>query len=209
MKKFLSLLGFLLIFGPVSQVPAALIENSLMDEGWDSAGTAALVSSSTNVWGNTVITNAYYGDYYAELTGTSSISFDGFWSAGETITFQWAFSAFDEKADSAYFQAEGKTVELAQAGDVSTYIDSTTGLVNVVVGDTFGWVVGTYTFDNDYNGELIFGISNFLADDGHDSKFMVDMGMTSVPEPTSLFLFGSGLLAIASVRRKRQSKTNE
>nr|WP_320192299.1 PEP-CTERM sorting domain-containing protein [uncultured Desulfobacter sp.] len=205
-NRILFLMGFLLIFVLTNQVSATtvLIEDDLVSQGWaidDSLGTVEIVASSTDVGDHTVIASAYYGDNFAQLTGTSSISFYGSWTAGETITFQWAFSAFTETADYAYFQAEDEIYRLAQAGLKETGINGS-GVVDVFVGDTYGWEVGTYIFDNDYTGNLIFGISNHAIGDS-DSKFMVDMEMTAVPEPASLFLFGSGLIAIARIWRKK------
>lgn len=201
MRKLSFLLGFLLILGLTSQASATMIENDLTGEGWlinNSSGTVEIVDSSTDLNGGIAIQDAYYGDNFAQLSGTSSISYSGSWATGETITFQWAFSAFTEAADYAYFQADGEIVRLAQAS-VTAGSDQDV-IRNVFVGTTYGWAAKTYTFDNDYTGNLIFGISNNNTADP-DSKFMVDM--TAVPEPTSLLLLCSGILAIVGTRRKR------
>ena len=209
MKIFLSLFGFLLIFGLANQVFAYTISNADFEDGlngWTvSDSNGAIISTSVDSFGGTKNYTSPFDNNFAELTGTTSISQTISWDAGDRITFSWAFLGFDDLDDYAYYNIDG--------GDeirLANILDQTIGGAVTVGagGGHVGWLETTIEFSDAGSGLLVFGVADYNDEltgsygGLYDSKLLVDMDVTAVPEPASLFLFGFGLLAIARLRRK-------
>ncbi|HEX7159400.1 MAG TPA: NF038132 family protein [Edaphobacter sp.] len=71
-----------------------------------------------------------------------------------------------------------------------------------------GWVLSSYTIPTAGNYSLEFGVTNWL-DEAFDTGMAID-GVTvggvpipTVPEPSTLLLFGSGLVTLAGIARRR------
>lgn len=184
---------------------AAIFSNGSFETGnfnsWSddpTTGSTAVVTSSTaSLSGSGNVYTATEGNYFAELTADSSISQSIAWSAGETMTFDWAFLAFDYSPyiDSAFFSLfDGTTLLKALTlADVSTVGD---------YGDT-GWNTFSYSFVNAGSGLISFGVANLL-DNSVDSKLLVDnlTPTNPVPVPAALLLFAPALLGFLGLRRK-------
>ncbi|NLX18554.1 MAG: PEP-CTERM sorting domain-containing protein, partial [Desulfobulbus sp.] len=170
-------------------------------------GSAKVVTSAQARFGNTY--TATDGRYMADLMATSFIQQNQTWSAGESISFDWAFLAMDlafsfgpweyynDKALFEVIGANNKTVysvTLADILSVGNYQDT-------------GWQTFTYTFTTDGSGSIRFGVQN-KTDTLNDSILLVDnvRSAAPVPEPTTMLLFGTGLLSLAAVGRRRTSK---
>jgi hypothetical protein len=74
-----------------------------------------------------------------------------------------------------------------------------------------GWVESTYTIGAAGSYKLQYGVTNWL-DTAYDSGMAVDGATIAgvpiegvVPEPTTILLFGTGIGALALVRRRRAS----
>jgi PEP-CTERM motif len=127
-----------------------------------------------------------YGNVVCVITYTVTVLAD------TTIAFNWSYVSTD--IDGAWFDQFGYVVDGLRTW-VSPTTSGTSGgtgsgteSVAVLAGQSFGWY-----FDciDCVNGNATAIVNNFSA-------------TTSVPEPSSLALFGLGLAGLARVRRLRQ-----
>ena len=194
MKKFLLLIGFLLIFGIAGQASAITVENPSFESGlteWENSGASA---STIDMGG------AY--DYVAQLVGQDAYIYQALnWSTGDTISFDWNFINVDSSDDESGFFG---ILDLS-----SNLVDSIESLFPINGnGTSSGWQTYSYTFTFDSTSDdyaIIFGVDSVIPYWVPSAApiFLVDnITTTTVPEPASLFLLGSGLLSIAAISRK-------
>ena len=148
------------------------------------------------------------GKYFANLTANSMLSSAQSWVAGETLSFDWNFNANDYLPfnDVAIFGVidtgggDSNVVTLADVASVGTSVNNYKAT---------GWNTYEYTFATAGAGYIGFGVLN-VKDDLNDSQLYIDNvgGSTPVPEPTTMLLFGAGLIGLVGYNRKRLNNKN-
>ncbi len=203
MKKFLCLLGFLLILGVASQVSAASIP--LTNDGFESGNLTGWDSENTTVASES--SYQHFGTHYAEITGTTKAIYNvetspGFFNSvsgyggyisqtisyndRDTYSFDWLFLFSDGHAyDYAYYKIDGvEEVFYTKGFDTNPPVD---------------WTTETITFSGTGTDvEFEIGVVSFNS---HSySQLFIDAA--PVPVPSSLLLLGAGLFTISRIPRK-------
>ena len=179
--------------------------------GWTVTGSASVV---TNYTGYDSDAYPWYfspidGDYFALLgdryyTGTSIISQEFYISSGETISGFFAFDAVglvslgNDSASVQIFDSDGTFMVIGP--NEEWYSDTiTVGSNGITHWKNWNWTAsqtGTYTIQ--------YRLGN--STDGYGSSFALfdayEISSTSTPEPTTILLFGLGILGVAGVSRK-------
>jgi len=201
MKKILLGLVFTMF---AFQVNASIFNNGSFEtgdlSGWtdnSTTGSSSVVTNSVSYGGTNY--SATDGSYFVELTADSSLSQNISWAAGETMSFDWAFLAFDYDPyfDSSFFSVFNgaslvKALTLADVASVGDY------------GETI-WNTFSYTFVNAGAGQMTFGVSN-LGDNAFSSKLLIDnVSPSAVPVPAAVWLFGSALMGLFGVSRRKST----
>ncbi len=185
--------------GWTTNVPGTGLANVLTS----TASFNAIDNSLPNDYGPTE------GTFFAELIARAELTQaqTGLsWNAGDTITFDWAFLAFDELPfgnDKGVFKiidtdnADTTTFTLASVQSVGNYQDT-------------GWQSFSHTFASTGGGKIVFKSLNVPNDDIYEfaSSLLVDnVNMEPVPEPATVALLGIGILGLAGAETRRRRKT--
>ena len=133
---------------------------------------------------------AYQGDWYGQVVGNQSLFQTVSLVAGQKYDFMWRFIAGDSMPsnDASFVITDAGYNLLASVATVGNFGDS-------------GWQYYSWVPNANYNGPLVFGVSNIL-DNGLDSKLLLD---AAVPLPGAALLFGSALLGAGVLRRRRMA----
>jgi hypothetical protein len=210
MKKLLVFLcAMALVFGTVGVTSAFIMENGSFETGdftdWTivSYGGSANVVTSANASNDTPY-SATDGNYFADLEGTSFVAQNQSWNAGDVLTFDWAFLAFDFNPFNDY--------SLFTVYDQSNNMIDSVSLASVATVDNYGdtgWQTYTYTFADEGTGNLEFGSLDVYGPGGSSHLLLdnvKDPPPNPVPEPATVMLVGTGLLGMIAFGRKRFNK---
>nr|WP_319492093.1 PEP-CTERM sorting domain-containing protein [uncultured Desulfobacter sp.] len=217
MKKFLLLVGFLLIIGIAGRASAVTVQNASFEQsdlnGW-TISSASYVSAAESIYYTNSGTTywATDSDYFAQLEGGDAYIYQALsWSAGDTISFDLNFLNLDSPdADYGFFGILDLTAYLAASstGSITNYTIEyiTIGGTSGSGGTSTGWSSYSYTFTFDSTSDyaIIFSVdSSESGGSFYAPTLLVDnITTTTVPEPASLFLLATGLLSIAGIGRK-------
>lgn len=193
-----SLVMGLVILGMTCVVNAAPV--SVINGGFETGDFTGW--SSISYGGQAVVMGdsgflATEGQYFANLYADSLMSQATSWQAGDTLSFDWNFNAND------YMPFNDFSIFKIVTGS-STLFDLT--LANVAsVGDfnATGWNTYTYTFATAGTGSFAFGVYNNLDWIVPSQLYIDNVNTAPVPEPATLFLFGSGLVGLVIKKRKK------
>ena len=159
---------------------------------WAGGSLAVVTVSTSNPFGGGIEYSATEGIYFAQLTANASVYQYVEWNAGDVLAFDWAFQAWDYLPynDYGYFKVAGTDYLLADVSAVGGH------------GETI-WNTYTHFFTSAGSGSIEFGVMN-RYDNVFDSKLLIDnVGASAhTPEPTTMLLFGSGLIGLAGFRRR-------
>lgn len=136
--------------------------------------------------------NAGCGFFCNPAPGASDTGFLTTAAYAATISFNWSFTTFDSDGtgfDYPFYVTINGTTFWAQSGSTT---QSGTISFSVNAGDVFGF--GVHSVDQIF-GPGVLDITNFKS-----------TSTSQVPEPASLFLMGTGLVAAAGSLRKRFAK---
>ena len=125
------------------------------------------------------------------ITYTDTMSTSG------TYSFDWLTrAAYNGTAITGYL-LNGVETQIASVHDIHTYITDDRGSTSVTVaaGDVFGWYLRESPASTDRDWYNVFNVSNIT---------FTAAAPSAVPVPAAAWLFGSGLLGLAGLRRKKQ-----
>jgi hypothetical protein len=210
MKRILSATACAAIIGWAGSATALSITNGSFEtgnfSGWSITeqwgGSAKVVTVAEAFKGNTY--TATDGRYMADLTATSFVQQNQTWSAGESLSFDWAFLGMDARVPIVNWFNDTALFEIVGANNVPVYSVVLADILSTGNYNDTGWQTFTYTFTTDGSGSIRFGVQNKTSF-FQDSVLLVDnvRSAAPVPEPTTMLLFGTGLLSLAAVGRRR------
>jgi hypothetical protein len=131
------------------------------------------------------------GNYFASISGSSSLTQIATFNVGDKIQFMWKFIANDYLPydDYAFFVGD-KTYNLLSSVSAVGNFGST------------GWNLFSHIVTETSTGPVMFGIANLL-DNGLNSELRIDAVPATVPVPAAVWLFGSALAGLSGMKRRK------
>lgn len=146
------------------------------------------------------------GTYFAELIAKATMKQSLSWNSGDTITFDWAFLAFDALP----FGNDKGVFRIKDTANADTTTFTLASVQSVGNNQDTGWQSFSHIFTTAGSGEIVFRSLNVPDDDIFEfaSSLLVDnVNMEPVPEPATVALLGIGILGLAGAETRRRRKT--
>jgi hypothetical protein len=133
------------------------------------------------------------GNYFASITGSSSLTQIATFNVGDKIEFMWKFVANDYLPfdDYAFFVGDKTYNLLSSVSVVGNY------------GQT-GWNLFSHIVTETSTGPVVFGVVNLLDTIG-SSELRIDATPSAVPVPAAVWLFGSALMGLTGFSRRKKA----
>lgn len=122
-------------------------------------------------------------------------------AAGSRLSFQWDLSTLDQRdptqADYAFVVIDGQVIRLADA------FAATSAIVGGDYAAHTGWTDWSTTVATGGTHTIAFGVVDVGDFFDTSALAIADVGVSTVPESSTLALMGAGLAMLAFVRRRR------